>query len=337
MKAHREFRYITAKDVYKFAYFRLPRAFFDDPDFIGLSLEAKVLYSFMLSRLDLSRKNGWIDDQGHTYIIFTIEEVKKQLHCAHEKAVKVIHELDSEKGIGLIEKHRQGQGKPVIFYVKAFDEDGVLPESSGLPEGDVQGYLESNVQTSENSKSRRPETGSQGIRKPEVKTSENRNSGLPKTGILDFRNSASSNTENSNTYRSNPSNQITVTGSQMGSDGDGYHRNLETVRENVSYEDLVLSNPGQQQMIDEICEIAAEVLTSRRNEMVISGSNYPFSLVQERMRALRNDHVRYILSSLSQTTTKIRNIKKYLMTAMFNAPVTIDNYYSAEVNHDLMA
>ena len=88
--------------------------------FRKLSTDAKLLYGLMLDRMSLSMKNHWLDDQGRVYIFFPVEEVMQMLHCKSEKATKLLAELDSKKGIGLIERVRQGQGKPSIIYIKNF-------------------------------------------------------------------------------------------------------------------------------------------------------------------------------------------------------------------------
>ncbi|MGZ7205014.1 replication initiator protein A, partial [Streptococcus pyogenes] len=75
-----------------------------------------VLYSMMLNRISLSFRNGWIDEHSRVFIYFTLEEVMIKLRCKTDKAVRIMAELDSIKGIGLIEKKRQGLGKPTIIY-----------------------------------------------------------------------------------------------------------------------------------------------------------------------------------------------------------------------------
>ena len=86
---------------------------------MGLSTDAKLLYGLLVDRMELSRKNGWIDAQGRVYIYFTLDEIRERLRCAKEKACKLVAELDA-RGIGLIEVKRQGLGKPNIIYVKDF-------------------------------------------------------------------------------------------------------------------------------------------------------------------------------------------------------------------------
>ena len=108
----------------QFSFYRIPKLLFTHPVFRGMSTEAKTLYGILLDRMNLSAKNNWIDDDGRVYIIFTIEEVMEALGCAEQKAVKLLTELD--KKTGLIERKRQGLGKPNLIYVKNF--------ISGLPE-----------------------------------------------------------------------------------------------------------------------------------------------------------------------------------------------------------
>lgn len=88
--------------------------------FKGISAEAKILYGLMLDRMSLSVKNRWFDDENRVYIIYTIEDIMEDLQCADQKAGKLLSELDTKKGIGLIERIRQGLGKPNIIYVKNF-------------------------------------------------------------------------------------------------------------------------------------------------------------------------------------------------------------------------
>ena len=99
---------------------RMDMMFFAIYALIGAFIGAKLLYGMMVHRMELSLKNGWLDRNGKVYIYFTVDEVKDKFHCANDKAMKLIRELDSEQGIGLIECVRQGLGKPNFIYVKNF-------------------------------------------------------------------------------------------------------------------------------------------------------------------------------------------------------------------------
>ena len=105
-----------------FSYFRIPKALFQDHRFRQLSTDARTLYGILLDRMSLSAKNGWLDEQGRVYIIYTVREVQESLCCAEHKAVKLFRELEQ---LDLIERKRRGLGRPSLIYVKDF--------SSGLP------------------------------------------------------------------------------------------------------------------------------------------------------------------------------------------------------------
>ena len=107
-----------------FSFYRLPKALFVDPRFRGISSESKILYGLLLDRMGLSAKNGWTDDTGRVYIIFTTEEIMEALYYADNKATKLMKELE---GIGLIERKRRGLGKPSLIYVKNFISESSEP------------------------------------------------------------------------------------------------------------------------------------------------------------------------------------------------------------------
>ena len=103
-----------------FAFYRIPKALFQEPRFQSLSTDAKTLYGILLDRMSLSVKNGWLDEQSRVFIIFTIEDVKRTLCCADNKAMKLFRELEK---FGLVERKRRGLGKPSLVYVKNFSSD----------------------------------------------------------------------------------------------------------------------------------------------------------------------------------------------------------------------
>ena len=103
-----------------FSFYRIPKLLFQDSRFQPLSTDAKTLYGILLDRMGLSAKNGWLDEQGRVFIIFTIEDVTRALCCADNKATKLLRELEE---FGLIERKRRGLGKPSLVYVKNFSAE----------------------------------------------------------------------------------------------------------------------------------------------------------------------------------------------------------------------
>lgn len=118
--ADMKFNYFTAAEAGQYTFYRIPKALFTEKQFQPLSCEAKVLYGMMLDRMGLSIQNQWLDSQGRVYIIFTVENVMEIMGCQSQKAVRLIKELDTVDGIGLIEKKRIGLGRPNLIYVKNF-------------------------------------------------------------------------------------------------------------------------------------------------------------------------------------------------------------------------
>ena len=102
----------------QFSFIRIPTLLFTDDQYKYVSADAKILYGILLARMDLSAKNGWIDDQGRVYIICTLSEIMEKMNCADNKATKLMNELEDR--CGLIERKRQGLGKPNLIYVKNF-------------------------------------------------------------------------------------------------------------------------------------------------------------------------------------------------------------------------
>ena len=103
-----DFEYFRAEESDQFSFFRIPKALFTEKEFAILSTDAKLLYGILLDRISLSKKNGWIDSDGYVYIIYTIAELQELLRMSHTTVTKLLYELDSVHGIGLIERYRQG-------------------------------------------------------------------------------------------------------------------------------------------------------------------------------------------------------------------------------------
>ena len=141
--------YLCGDEAMQFSFFRIPSQLVSHPWFKGLSADAKLLYGMLLNRMSLSAKNGWHDDAGRVYIYYTVKEVCEVLGCGRNKAMRLLVELDTDKGIGLIERVKQGQGKPDRIFVKRI----VIQEDTETPSQDPAAPISqdfSDVQRSEN-------------------------------------------------------------------------------------------------------------------------------------------------------------------------------------------
>ena len=265
------FKYFYGTEADQFSFYRIPKALFTNDCFKDLSSDAKILYGLMLDRMSLSIKNQWFDEENRAYIYFSIEDIMELLNCGRNKAVKSLQELDDEKGIGLIEKRRQGFGKVTIIYVKSF-----------------------------------------------------------------ISNSNNTNINNTN-LSENKSNHI-VSADGMGSEEDEMetlHAYQSLIKENLDYDSLLVSHPHDKNQIDEIVDLIVETVMCKSDKVLIASNWYSGALVRGKFMKLDYSHVEYVLHCLEGNTSKIKNIKKYLLAALFNAPSTISGYYRAEVNHDM--
>ena len=170
--------YYYGIEAEQFSFYRVPRLLIKDERFKKLSSDAKLLYGLMLDRMSLSMKNEWFDDENRAYIIYTIDSIMEDLGCAKEKAVKVLAELDSVKGIGLVEKVRRGLGKPDIIYVKNFASiTEQMDEKEPANADKITEVGKSNFKKSENRTSGSQKTEPQEVRKSNFRKSENQTSG----------------------------------------------------------------------------------------------------------------------------------------------------------------
>lgn len=166
MAAEKVYDYYYGDESNQFSFYRIPRQLITGSDFKRPSTDAKLLYGLLLDRMGLSAKNGWYDDVGRVFIYYTLDEIQEDLNCGHDKAVKLPAEPDKGKGFGLIERVKQGQGRPAKIYVKRFTTRAVPPSP---PEPEPA------------SPPRLPIPGSLDFGKSEVKTSGKRKCRLRKT------------------------------------------------------------------------------------------------------------------------------------------------------------
>ena len=141
-----------------------------------------------------------------------------------------------------------------------------------------------------------------------------------------------SNTLSINPYpiKSYPINPIT---DQMGTDGMDVYR--EIIKENIEYDIMKDNFPDDHERLDEIVELMAETLASKKATFCIAGDTYSASTVKFKLLRINSLHIQYVFECLDKNTTEVRNIKKYLLATLFNAPTTMGSYYKAQVNHDM--
>ena len=288
------FDYFYGAQAEQFSFYRVPKVLFTKEQFRQLSAEAKILYGIMLDKLDLSVKNKWGDEKGRVYIIYTIEQIMADMNCADQKATKLLDEL--EKKCGLIERKRQGLGKPNLIFVKNFI------------------------------------TGVEGSMMARIQNRENHDSGAVNITTADYPKSRGINTNHNNTENSD------INPIQSGFDEDGISERNEYeryFRESLSIDVLLRENLGEEETILGILDLLVDVCCFKRSVIRIAGDDKPLAVVKSRFMKLNAEHIRYVLKCLSENTTRVRNIRQYLLTALYNAPATIRPFYQAWVNNDM--
>lgn len=286
--------YFYGQQSEQFSFYRIPKILFSQDKFWNVSTDAKLLYGILLDRMNLSARNGWLDEAGRVYIIFTIEEIKESLGCAEKKAVKLLDEL--EKKAELIERKRQGLGKPNLIYVKNF----------------ISGSVER-----------------------QFLNCQNDNSTTFQNTIQDLSKAQGNNTDIKNTDLSD-TNSIFPSGNCGKENGnEEYQQYYQYFYEQLGMEYLQKDYPYDVDRLENILELVVETVCSKRQIIRIGGDDRPIEVVKSRFMKLDSEHIRYVLDCFKENTTKIRNIRQYMLASLYNAPTTIGSYFDALVRHDM--
>lgn len=289
-----KFDYLHASEPDPFTFYRIPKELFDDPVFSDISPLAKVLYGIFLDRTSLSRKKGWIDEKGNLYIIFTIRQIQDCLRIGNKYAEKLLDELENKAH--LIERLRRGFGKPNLIYVMNFSERSDAEEHFKKCPNDISGSV--------------------------------------RTTLQDMSDGQSTNTDISETDKSETDLLLRTEGGDERPENELRKAYQEHFDETAGFAWLMEENPAERDQLREIREILIDACCSRRKEIMIGGELIRAEQVRSRFMKLGPDHIRYVMKALRDNTEMIRNMKAYLLTLLYNAPLTIQSYYQAWYNHD---
>ena len=300
------FDYFYGRETEQYAFYQIPKVLITDDKFSGITMDSKLLYSLMLDRSSLSAKNGWLDEEGRVYIFYTLEQIMADMHCANQKATKLLKELETKAG--LIERQKQGQGKPTRIYVKDF--------ATGLP-----GDKNRQSQTHENRESRDVIITSPDSWKSFTNNTNTNQTDLSQTDLI-----------NLSVVSADPKRKE----ARIGEDKIRLRKQYEDyLREKLSIDFFIKRNPYDAGRINEILELMVDVLCSKAKTIRISGDNKPIEVVKAQFMKIDSGHLEYILDCFKNQISDIRNMKQYLLATIYNAPLTIDHYYTAKVSYDM--
>lgn len=286
--------YFYGQQSEQFSFYRIPKILFSQDKFWNVSTDAKLLYGILLDRMNLSARNGWLDEAGRVYIIFTIEEIKESLGCAEKKAVKLLDEL--EKKAELIERKRQGLGKPNLIYVKNFISESVERQFLNC---------------------------------------QNDNSATFQNTIQDLSKTQGNNTDIKNTDLSDTNSIFPSENCGKENGNEEYQQYYQYFYEQLGIEYLQQDYPYDVDRLENILELVVETVCSKRQIIRIGGDDRPIEVVKSRFMKLNSEHIRYVMDCFKENTTKIRNIRQYMLASLYNAPTTIESYFDALVRHDM--
>lgn len=288
------FKYFYGTESDSYTFYRFPKLLITEEAFKGLSSDSKILYGLMLDRISLSTKNGWLDADKRVYIYYSLEEVMEDLNCSKNTGMKSLQELEN---IGLIERRKQGQGKPALIYVKNFMPERKVSDSQNL-----------------------------GIKTPNICDSR-----VPKFGNQDSQDLNPNNNINNNTKIINTTSNLILSADEKRLDVNAY---MDLIKDNLEIDLLMENHPYDKEILEGIFDLVVETVVSQSDSIVIASDRYPAEFVRSKFLKLNSSHIEYVLACFNANTTKVRNIKKYLLATLFNAPTTIGSYYTAEVHHD---
>ena len=289
-----QFDYFYGNEAEQFTFYRIPKILITSPHFKKISDSAKLLYGLMLDRMSLSIRNGWLDDDNRAYIFFTTNDVMEQMCCGTEKATKMLTELDSEKGIGLIERVKQGQGKPAIIYLKKFYE---LEDTARL------------------------------TKLSEIESLEFRKSKCNYNNI--------NNTDINYIYPINQDNyNIQNSDTQTEEEWiDRYTKTVDEIKTQIDYDYLI--NHAECDIVDEVVNIMAEVMTVYRPKYKIEGDFIEYNAVVNKFRQITAQKLEICLLAYSRKIQRIKNPKAYWISTLYNIPLTSGIVLQNMINSDI--
>lgn len=315
----------------QFTFYRLPKALIIDKRFKNISNNAKLLYGLMLDRMSLSKRRGWLDVDNKVFIKYSLNSIEEDLNISKKTAGGLLKELEN---IGLIDVIKQ-TGIANVIYVKNF----ISEDKSSTPKSPVKEFIQNNYETSEvievvKNINQCQNSTSEIVLQVDNLHQDNLGNETSVESTIELGEFRHPNKIETN-KKSNYTNLISQSYQQM-DEVDMTEAYMELIRRNIDY-DIVIANKQwrDRDMYDELYQLICDVVCVPRKSIRIAGEEYPYSLVKSKFLKLNSQHLQYVIGCIEKNTTKIANIKAYLITALYNAQNTMSHYFTAEVNHDM--
>ena len=299
--------YFYGSEGEQYRFYQIPAILLEDEEYKKISDTAKLLYGILLSRLALSKKNNWIEKEtNRVYILYNRNDIAKKMGKCPATISNAMNQLLE---VGLIKRKRQGQGKADMLYVMNF--------SSGEHKKTV------NIQCEERKEV--PASPDQPHsfyedREEKVYTEE--------------RKEVPASPDQPHSFYEDREEKVYTNDSDIPSLQNKRAAYREIIKKQVDY-DILRQSPYDMNIIDNIVEVMVNVYASQKECINISGDMIPLNEVINRLKRINLTHIQYVMECIGKSIKSIRRPNNYLLTALYNAPVTTDLYYAMQVKHDL--
>ena len=348
-----QYFYQNQQDQYTF--YRIPKALIKGVRYQHVTMEAKLLYGILLDRMSLSGKNDWCDANGKVFIIYTVEELMEDFGCSNKTAIKLLRELEQSD---LIVRQRQGLGKPSLIYVKQIQQsEEVVSQRRFRKQQQQQSRTMYRVYSAADNFAEKTVDDVKEIHNDQIQKDSDyeTESGTASQKNMTVVDSQEQNMESlclvtCKTYssRSEESTRLEVKKVQCNKtersytelnkkeEGEAARRSWKTmVQEQLEYDWLLESYPHDHSAIKTMITIIADAMNSADDALVkVGGRERRMDDVKEQLLQLDSGHIEYVLEYLQCNTSKVQNVYGYLLTILYNAPLTMDLYYEKLVRHD---
>jgi len=306
------FNYFYDNENENYLFLQMPKILIKDKKFRELSDSAKILYSLLLERTSLSRKNGWKDSEKRVYIIYTITEIMEDLNCWEQKAVKSMAEL---KKIGLIRTVRR-MNKPSLIYVMNFADTDLKYKIKEKEKDEKTSILPLSCEnhSTEIVKITVPE-----LRKSQSNNTNRNNTNFSKTDISIYPAQGESEAIENKPTEPETIDMIDTTKKEKIS---------EAVADKICLYNLINEYPNKKDKIMELYQSICDVLAGDKTDTIrIAKKQVPIAMVKQVFASLEKAHIMYVLNCLEKNGSNINgNAKGYIITSLFNSIHTIGYY-----------
>ena len=349
MKNTERFDYFYGRTAENYTFCQVPKILLSDKRYRKISSSAKLLYGILLDKASLSFKNNYVDDSGRVYVIYTIIDVMEAFCCSNKTAVSILAELDTESGVGLIEKKRRGMGRPNIIYVKDFTTDAVYDEDDTDPDEEDENPSEktaapagrSGRKSKKTTEEEAPEEDAKAPAKPvntkkcknytsrnvapgEVKNlhskkCKNYTSSDVESTLQEVKNLHPNNTDNNYTDSDTDSSSDSRAGASKDDDRKTPSEKIKkSIRDRIGYGHIASEYPDRLGLLNRITRIASEAEAGLiPSPIVIHGLEYSKTAVKHKFSVLSERDVLKVLDRVSENSQSIGDLDGYLISALF--------------------